>query len=253
MEKLLSLMEQIENPGTFAVGGKLSSLSPGLKIKDVGMLSMPILPAQAQALIQVSEQAPYGRGEDTVVDTQIRQVWQISAENFTITNTEWLDALQKSIQEMARQLGLEGCKINFEAYKLLVYEKDSFFVSHRDTEKIPNMFATLVINLPSIHEGGELIVSHGGKTQTYCFAENDGLHPDFVTFYADCYHEVKPVTSGYRICLIYNLAIANRKQQPSLVEQIEISQQIKYCLQEWQQQATREPPMLTYLLQHSYS
>ncbi len=31
------------------------------------------------------------------------------------------------------------------------------------------MFATLVINLPSEHEGGELIVSHSGHHQHYSF------------------------------------------------------------------------------------
>jgi hypothetical protein len=41
-------------------------------------------------------------------------------------------------------------------YKLLIYNEGSFFVSHRDTEKAPVMFATLVIVLPSALSGGEL-------------------------------------------------------------------------------------------------
>lgn len=39
--------------------------------------------------------------------------------------------------------------------------------------KIPNLFATLVINLPSAHEGGELIISHAGQSQRYSFADVD--------------------------------------------------------------------------------
>lgn len=45
-------------------------------------------------------------------------------------------------------------------YKLLVYEKGGFFLPHRDGEKLDRMVATLVIVLPSIHEGGALILSH---------------------------------------------------------------------------------------------
>jgi hypothetical protein len=45
-------------------------------------------------------------------------------------------------------------------YKLLVYDQGSFFVSHRDTEKAPGMFATLVVVLPSASTGGELVVRH---------------------------------------------------------------------------------------------
>ena len=47
-----------------------------------------------------------------------------------------------------------------EFYKLLIYDAGSFFVDHRDTEKVPGMFATLVIALPSAHSGGELVVRH---------------------------------------------------------------------------------------------
>lgn len=252
MEKLIGLLNQIENPGTFSVNGQLSSVSPGLKVKGLGTVSLPVMPAQAQKLIELSDQAPYGRGEDTVLDTQVRKVWQISAKNFEISNQEWLYLLERSVEKIGIQLGLSDCKINFEPYKLLVYEEGSFFISHRDTEKIPNMFATLVINLPSEHRGGELIVGHGGKSNSYFFENNDGLHPDFVSFYADCYHEVKPVTQGYRICLIYNLAIANRKNQPNLAEQINLGEQVAQILQEWKQDARAEP-MLTYLLEHSYS
>jgi 2OG-Fe(II) oxygenase superfamily len=45
-------------------------------------------------------------------------------------------------------------------YNLLIYDKGSFFVSHRDTEKAPGMIATLVLTLPSQPEGGELVVRH---------------------------------------------------------------------------------------------
>lgn len=252
MNDFISLMEQIENPGTFSVGGKLRSIPPGLKVKGLGSVSIPVTKHQAKDLIELSDQAPYGRGEETIVDTEVRNAWQISAENFELTNPAWIQSLQESIEQMGKQLGLYDCKINFEPYKLLIYEQGSFFSLHRDTEKIPNMFATLVINLPSEHEGGELIVSHCGQSQHYTFANNDGLHPDFVTFYADCYHEVKPITSGYRICLIYNLAIANRKKQPLLSEQIKASEEVSHFIQKWVQEKQKKPT-LTYLLEHSYS
>lgn len=252
MNEFVKLIAKVENPGTFSVTGQLTSIPPGIKVKDVGIISLPIVQHQAKELIHFSEQAPYGRGEDTIVDTDIRKVWQISAENFSVTNPQWLDALQATIRDIGKQLGLSNCQITFEPYKLLIYEQGSFFTQHRDTEKIPNMFATLVINLPSIHQGGELIVSHGGLSQQYTFANNDGLHPDFVAFYADCYHEVQPITSGYRVCLIYNLAIANREQQPQLSTQTESNEQVGQFIQHWIEEK-HDNPSLIYLLEHSYS
>ena len=77
------------------------------------------------------------------------------------------------------------------------------------------MFATLVVCLPSRHEGGSLIVRHEGQTVAVDFAKQGGeFQTQYAAFYADCEHEIKPVTSGYRICLVYNLAAAG-KQQPA--------------------------------------
>lgn len=56
--------------------------------------------------------------------------------------------------------------------------------------------------VPSAHTGGELIVKHGGESVTYRTSKQD---LSFVAFYADCRHEVKPVTSGYRVTLTFNL------------------------------------------------
>lgn len=47
-------------------------------------------------------------------------------------------------------------KVKANLYKLLIYNKGSFFLSHKDTEKEDKMFGTLVVNLPSSHLGGDL-------------------------------------------------------------------------------------------------
>lgn len=253
MNKLINLIEKVKNPGTFSVSGTLASIPPGLNVKGLGTVAFPLPTSQAQTLIELSEQAPFGRGEATIVDTTVRNVWQLSPEQFELTNPQWQVSLQEAIDKIiGKQLGLQRCKIQCEPYKLLIYKKGSFFRPHRDTEKIPNMFATLVVNLPSQHDGGELIVSHGGQSQHYSFADKDLFHPHFITFYADCHHEVKPITSGYRICLVYNLAIANRKRQPRLAQQSKIIEDVNYLLQEWVNQK-QDNPILCYLLEHSYS
>ncbi len=253
MNELIGLMAKIENPGTFAVSGTLEAVPPGLKVKGLGLVSLPVPKAQAEALIALSEQAPYGRGEETIVDTKVRNTWQISATDFELSNPQWDKALQKIINEtIGHELGLYDCKIQGTPYKLLIYGKGSFFAAHRDTEKIPNMFATLTISLPSEHEGGELLISHGGETRRYSFAEMDMFQSHFVAFYADCFHEVKPVTSGYRVCLIYNLAITNRKKQPLLSEQQDHIENVSRFVEKWAAKV-QEKPHLVYLLEHDYT
>ena len=59
-------------------------------------------------------------------------------------------------------------------------------------------------------------------------------------------------TSGYRVCLIYNLAIADRQKQPLLSQQTKIIENIGRVIQKWRQEDS-ENPILAYLLEHSYS
>lgn len=62
------------------------------------------------------------------------------------------------------------------------------------------MFGTLVVTLPSKFEGGDLVVRHNGQQHLFNQYKLGGESPglSFVAFYADCEHEVKPVTKGYR-------------------------------------------------------
>jgi len=70
--------------------------------------------------------------------------------------------LDRIVAQVTEGLGVSD-PVRAEFYKLLVYEPGSFFVGHRDTEKAPGMFATLLVVLPSSFEGGELLVCYQGR------------------------------------------------------------------------------------------
>lgn len=252
LSDLHGLLNESQNPGDFACSGHFTDVMPGLYVKDVGAVSLPLMPTQAQQLIGLCEQAPFGRGEDTVVDTAVRNCWQLDATMYELRNPQWLKQLEEHVKEVAWQLGLNECDIVNEPYKLLIYQEGSFFVRHRDTEKMPSMFATMIIALPSEHEGGELVISHGNDSKSISFAQMDGFSSHFAAFYADCYHEVKPVKSGYRLCLVYNLAIKHRAQQPLYADALAERSEISNFIATWSRSPDSKP-LMTYLLEHSYT
>ncbi|MGA2258558.1 MAG: 2OG-Fe(II) oxygenase [Thermoguttaceae bacterium] len=211
-KSLEDLLGALGESAQFATNGSLPPVLPGLKVKGAGLIGLPVSSADAKRLVAQAEQAPYGRGEKTILDTNIRRVWQLDPSQFALENREW-DAHVAAIVDAVKQDFGIAQKVKPELYKLLVYEKGSFFAPHRDTEKTSRMFATLVVCLPSHHEGGLLIVRHDGQTATIDFAKKGGeFETQYAAFYADCEHEIKPVTSGYRVCLVYNLATAGKKQ-----------------------------------------
>lgn len=76
---------------------------------------------------------------------------------------------------------------------------------HQDSPKAEGMFGTLVICLPSQHTGGELVATHKGGREVFETSLSSEFGFSSAAWYSDVTHEVKPVTSGYRLVLTYNL------------------------------------------------
>ncbi len=202
---LESLLAGVKRPGSFCVHGALALPMPMVRVDGVGALSFPLPPAQIAALLAAAERAPYGRGEQTVVDTSVRRVWQIDAARVRISGKSWTHSMGRILAETGRGLGCEDAAIHAELYKLLVYDPGGFFLAHRDSEKAPGMFGTLLLQLPSPHSGGELRIRHGSGETRIDLSATDCCELGFAAFYADCEHEVRPVESGHRVCLVFNL------------------------------------------------
>lgn len=203
----LAALSKIAGTGNFHVEGTAEFFLPEIEVKGVGELAFPLPEAQAKALIAMAEAAPYGKGTETVRDDAVRKCWQIDAKSLKLDSKPWKRFLAETVEQVRRDLGIGG-KVSALPYKLLVYETGGHFLPHRDTEKLDAMFGTLVVALPSAHEGGTLHIRHSGREAVIDFgAKSRWRDFQFAALFADCEHEVKPVRSGYRCCLVYNLRL----------------------------------------------
>jgi len=210
---LAVVLGKVRRPGDFFAAGTAELLAPLLEVDGVGPVALPLLPMQAKELIAVAEPAPYGRGQETVIDPAVRRCHQIGPDRVRIRGRHWARTLETILTRVAEGLGVDT-PITAEFYKLLLYDEGSFFIDHRDTEKTPGMFATLVIALPSSFVGGELVVRHKGREVRLDLRCDDPAEAAFAAFYADCVHEVLPVTAGCRLTLVYNLVRRGRGRPP---------------------------------------
>src|SRR5207342_1723526 len=62
--------------------------------------------------------------------------------------------------------------------------------------------------------GGELVVRHKEREVRLDLRCEEPSDIAFAAFYADCVHEVLPVTAGYRLALVYNLVRPGRGALP---------------------------------------
>lgn len=221
-ELLLQALVSITGTGVFCATDARPFFMPELVVEGVGEIAFPLSPAQFGELRRCAEAAPYGKGMQTLTDDTVRKCWQIDASKFRFEAAEWHDFVRDTVTRVAEALGVEG-EVAAEPYKLLLYEKGGHFLPHRDTEKLDAMFGTLIIALPSAHEGGRLRVRHAGQEVVVDFSARERRAQfQSAAFFADCEHEVEPVTAGVRCCLVYNLRLVKGEAaefQRSLVAQ----------------------------------
>lgn len=245
------VLERVERPGSFAVSGSFDMHPPRLEIEGLGPIALPLMPEQAARLVAIAEQAPYGRGTETLVDPRVRRTWQLDATRVRLTGRHWSEDLAKVVESVRLGLGV-AASIEAQIYKLLVYDTGSFFVPHRDTEKAPGMFATLVIVLPGDYSGGDLLIRHRGQEVRFDLHRDEPAEAAFAAFYADCVHEVLPIASGYRLALIYNLVRVGKGKLPRPPDYDQEQDRLTRLLTAWDDSESA-PDKLVYPLEHAYT
>ncbi len=130
---------------------------------------------------------------------------------------------------VAVELGLGyNANVEVQLYKLLLYEPGGIW--HDSAEKVKGAFASLVVTLPSTFEGGEVIVTNDGLEVKFKPAEPT-CTTTYTAFCNDCKHDIRPITSGYRLALVFN--IVSRQEGPFSVPNNEAIFRTKEILKEW--------------------
>src|SRR5208283_4867061 len=114
------------------------------------------------------------------------------------------------------------------------------------------MFATMLLVLPSTHGGGELVVKHAGREVALDLHPEDPSEIGFAGFYADCVHEVRPVTTGFGFTLVYNLRFVDRSRPLKAPDYRVEQERVAEALRNWAS-AEDEPDKLILPLEHAYT
>lgn len=118
------------------------------------------------------------------------------------------------------------------------------------------MFATMVVCLPSVHEGGEVVVSFGDVISTLSTSQHSEWNTSYMAWYSNVLHEVRPVRSGARIVLTYNLVYRGQQEVPNPVKLEEDKVALRQTLKTWRDEAVENdklPAYLAYPFEHEYS
>ena len=211
-ERLAALLRELNVPGSFSARKTAPVDDLHLEVRGIERLSFPVPPEQATQLCEMARPARYGRESRRCSTVACGDTSEIPRSRVKIDKRRWSKTLMPVLDAVRHDLGLpSGCRLEAELHSMLVYARGQFFLPHQDSEKSDEMVGSLVVTLPSPFTGGSLVIEHEGQRATY---RGSKAALSFVAFYGDCRHEVRPVRSGHRIGLTYNLLLHQTSTEP---------------------------------------
>jgi hypothetical protein len=128
---VLKALDGIEGLGDFATFHQHQAIkSLSVTVKDVGLTAMPLQEAQARQIIEKARLAPFGKGSETVVDTSVRNTWELNPDQFEL-GSDWQAQLNEVCRMVAVDMGIQ-VDMRAELYKMLIYEKGAMFQPHTE-------------------------------------------------------------------------------------------------------------------------
>ncbi|KAJ3365231.1 hypothetical protein GGF32_009736 [Allomyces javanicus] len=167
--------------------------------------------------------------------------WQTEPKNVCLMKPHWTAELDKFKIEISTAFGYEGMLLQMRLDKCLLYEPSGHAAKHCALDKEDRVFATVVLQPPSVCKGGKLLIYHnvcgsGVVTTRYDIGQEEGMAP-FAVHYAahhvDSQHEFLPVTSGFQIALVCSLCWPDHqiKRSLNLATKAILSQQLTTAAQ----------------------
>ncbi|KAF0976430.1 hypothetical protein FDP41_004329 [Naegleria fowleri] len=191
-----------------------------------------------------------------------KKIWYLTPNQFKLTNPHWDKMISDVVEDSARRgLGVSSKKqISHELEYLVLYQEGSvdFHRGKKHTthehhrlkaEKQP--FAKLIVQLPSVYNGGVVIVRYNEKEVQYDFSDSSSYLPSYISMYDECDREECSIQSGYRLCLVYKIVFTGGVGRvPKFDHGAQISHDLTRIVDEWSDQ---EIPMAFYPLSNVYS
>ncbi|KAI1074913.1 hypothetical protein F5B20DRAFT_561599 [Whalleya microplaca] len=105
-DEIFKSLDNIQTTGDVAIAERHGIYAnPGLSIGDT-LIPLPLVPRDAETIRSACRRAPFGRGEETLVDTSVRKTWELDHSQFKLTNPNWPRFLDMLLKDVQQKLGM---------------------------------------------------------------------------------------------------------------------------------------------------
>lgn len=174
----------------------INSPTPGLYLKAGGIVGLPL---SAYDALRIKRQA----SKSSLSDKNDSRGWELSPGQFELRNPAW--------HQFVQSVGLIATKpfdigtVHLTLRKLVLCDKSGGSVVQEEPSKEWDVIGSMAIILSSHHEGGAVKLTYGNETKCFPTASTSDFNESYIAWYSDVQVNAEPITSGYRLQLMYNL------------------------------------------------
>ncbi|KAE8263489.1 hypothetical protein A4X09_0g7218 [Tilletia walkeri] len=189
---------------------------PGLFIEGIGHVALPILSSfQAEAVAQASKDQACSEAFE-----------EVEASKVKFENPEWQRGIDKTMELVSSQLGLPHITLSAQLCHLRLFRRSNTSTRQHGRRENPNHFCTLIVQLPSLSEGGNVLVHKpDGKSPTiYGLGDDDESSArygcGFALRDAEADFSITPIKHGYSLFLEYAVLWPNSEPESTPISSL---------------------------------
>jgi hypothetical protein len=146
-----------------------------------------------------AEESTYGLEGERILDKSVRDSREIVSSIRSVFDIGYFSCHYKALTKGYH----DGAIYDNSFLKLIIYPPGGHFGKHSDGNyEKRERYGTAVVTLPTKYSGGELEIYGDNLSATYQVGEKK---IKYYAFKKEIEHEVKPVKSGYRVVMVYEL------------------------------------------------
>ncbi|KUI72683.1 hypothetical protein VM1G_08268 [Cytospora mali] len=188
------------------------SEAPDIFIKSgIGLIALPLTEEQAQRMVSAASEGQMNLHNANVSDLSKKPACVFSPDAFDVKNPLWEKYVQELAVAAAEGLGLDGSEVKPELDALWLWTTDCLWTtpllksSNKGARR--TWAGTMLIVLPSVHQGGDLEMTDTGKVNPKSWSTAD-YRQSMICWHRDTrFLKFKAPSSGDRLGLLYDLHV----------------------------------------------
>ncbi|KUJ09566.1 uncharacterized protein LY89DRAFT_273244 [Mollisia scopiformis] len=174
--------------------------NPGITLDKRGLVGVPPSSEDGKKIRLAAL-----NGQMRILDNRTPLCWELSTDKVQVTNAAWISFVQDLAKEAGVRLGFGSNGVRAELLKLQISEKSRRPTAPKKTKPLAGVVGTMSIILPCTYTGGDIHAVHDGETSLLETSTKSHTNLLCVAWISDVTPEVKSITSGWRLVLLYNL------------------------------------------------